>query len=134
MRIRRDVLDEVIDHARDSRPSECCGILLADTVAPDVVSRAMLAANVEKECPERAYALGHEAHLDAVKAEASGEAVIAGYYHSHPFGTPRPSSRDAADAVEGLKYVIVGFPEGRIDVTVWEWLEGVFSKEPLEVV
>lgn len=134
MRIRQDVLNAIEAHAQECHPHECCGILLCRGEVEDVVSSSLRAANTTTDDPAGRYALGHKAHLEAVKMEAAGEARIAGYYHSHPDGSLRPSQQDAEQAVDGLTYVIVGNHNGTIEAVAWRMADGGFVREPMESV
>lgn len=134
MKILRKVLESVADHARQAFPCECCGILLYTGDDLSTVSCVLPAENIEKENPERGYLLGHKAHLRAVEMEALGDASIAGYYHSHPGGTARPSSRDVEHAVNGVTYLIIGLEgDGRIEHAAWRLEGDDLISEPLEV-
>ncbi len=134
MKIRQDVLNAIQAHAQECHPHECCGILLCQDEAPDVVSSSLRAANTTTGDPSGRYALGRKAHLEAVKMEAGGKARIAGYYHSHPDGAPRPSRSDTEQAVNGTTYVIVGNHNGSIKAAAWRMTDGRLVEEPMESV
>jgi len=142
MKILKRVLDSAIAHARESRPRECCGILLATEGRGGAVDMLLRAENAEKGNPHRRFALGHRAHIRAVRMESLGTVRIAGYYHSHPQGPARPSAADAAASTSEADHLIIGLPEGEQEATVWRWRgeregEGEgdgFRPEPLEVI
>ena len=127
------MLKSVADHARQSALCECCGILLCAGDDLSTVSCVLRAENIEMEHPEQQYVLGHKAHLRAVEMEAYGDARIAGYYHSHPAGRARPSSRDVEQAIGGVIYLITGTADGKIEYTAWRLEEDELIREPLEV-
>jgi len=133
MRITRQALEVVLDHATRQWPRECCGILLARD-GSQVASAALEAANEEPQRPETRYILGHEAHLKAVEMEFAGEATIVGYYHSHPRGGPEPSARDRELAAEGASYLIAGRRDEEWEAAAWRFTGRGFEPEPLEVV
>lgn len=114
MRLTTAVRDDLMKHAREEAPRECCGILLAESDRPDLVTRVMRSANIEPDRPEHGYLLDHTAHLEAVELEIAGEATIAAYYHSHPAGRARPSRSDREQALEDTVYVIVGLADSRV--------------------
>ena len=132
MRIARDALDAVIDHANRCRPEECCGILL--TAGDGTVDCVLPALNEEGERPESSYRLGRAAHIEAVRRECTGAARIVGYYHSHPAGPSRPSQTDAARAVRDVTYVVVGLAEDPPVPSGWRWTGEEFAGEPLEIM
>lgn len=133
MRILRHALESVADHARQSAPCECCGILLCAGGDLSTVNCALRAENAEKEYPEQQYVLGHKVHLGAVEMEAYGDAHIAGYYHSHPGGRARPSSRDVEEAISGVAYLITGVGDGWIEHAAWRLEGDDLIPETLEV-
>ena len=74
VRILRHILESVADHARQSIPRECCGILMAQGDDLSTVSCALPAENAETDQPEQRYSLDHKTHLRAVEMEALGHA------------------------------------------------------------
>jgi len=133
MKISRQLLKSIVEHAQQSRPHECCGILMSTSGDSSVVDHVIPAENAEKGDPERGYVLGHKAHLKAVDMEALGEACIIGYYHSHPDGKPRASNRDLEQAVSEAIYLITGLGNGEIEHAAWRLEEDNLIPEPLEV-
>ena len=132
MKILRRVRKSIAAHARQSRPWECCGILLAEPSAPEVVTRAVYAENVANDARKR-YVLDPKAHIRAARMEREGVVRIAGYYHSHPDGGSRPTPRDIEQAVASICYLIVGLDNGRAEFGAWRFGGGLFTTEPLEV-
>jgi len=124
----------MIAHAQESYPGECCGIVLAGRDDPSFVSAIVRAENVEEGDQANGFVLGHEAHLAAVKMESTGEFSIAGYYHSHPDGTTRPSRRDTEQAVGETLYVILGVSDGRVAQAAWKLEGDEFAEVPMRVV
>ena len=134
MKILKRVLDSAIAHARESRPSECCGILLATEGHGGAVDMLLRAENAQKESPHRRFALGHRAHIRAVRMESLGTVRIAGYYHSHPGGPARPSEADAAASAGQTDHLIIGLPDDKHEAAAWRWQGDGFCAEPLEVI
>ena len=134
MKVLRHVIESVAEHARQSLPHECCGILLCAGEDLSAVNRVLRAENAEEACPGQAYSLGHKAHLRAVEMEAFGEACIAGYYHSHPNGRARPSRQDVERAISGVAYLITGINHECVEHTAWHLDGDGMVPETLEVV
>src|ERR1700693_5065913 len=113
MRMPRELYDEIVAHAHEDAPNECCGIIAARDGEAVTVYRATNAAasplRYEIDAPEL-YRL-HQALDDA-------ELDLGAIYHSHTRTEPYPSQTDIGLAFypESL-YVIVGVagpePEGR---------------------
>jgi [CysO sulfur-carrier protein]-S-L-cysteine hydrolase len=105
--IARPLLDEVVAHAREEAPNECCGVLLG---TGGRILRLVRARNARLS-PTR-YLIHPEDHFGAIRlARAEGLEVV-GFYHSHPRTAPEPSETDRDEAAyPGSRYLIV-FPGG----------------------
>jgi proteasome lid subunit RPN8/RPN11 len=123
IRIRQEVVDAVIAHARREAPNECCGLLLGGR---DAIDESYAARNV---CGSATRFLIHpEDHFDAIRrARASGRAVR-GAYHSHPRGPSRPSDTDVAHVNDPrLLHMIVSLQDDEPRVRLFEWTDGNFA-------
>jgi len=90
------IFDDMVEHARQELPNECCGLLLGRC---SVVTRLIRLRN------ELASPMAYSADpRDLFAAERSrrdtGEEVVA-IYHSHPTSEARPSRRDLAENYYG---------------------------------
>jgi proteasome lid subunit RPN8/RPN11 len=133
LKVLRQVLELIAEHARENFPHECCGILLVQGQDSSVVSSMLPAENAEEDQPEHKYLLDYKTHLKAVEMEALGEACIAGYYHSHPNGRARPSERDIKQAIACVTYLIVGLGDEQFEYGAWRLERNDLIPEPLEV-
>lgn len=109
VKIDRKAIDDMIAHAREAAPNECCGLLVGRRGAIDRVVRAR---NLH-DSPTR-YSIDPADHFGAIHAARSqGQAVI-GAYHSHPASSAAPSESDISEATGGSEflYVIVSLVEG----------------------
>jgi proteasome lid subunit RPN8/RPN11 len=95
VKIRRTVLDDVLAHARDEAPNECCGLLLGDS---DQVERARRARNL-RESPTR-FLIDPADHFAALREAREAGLRVVGAYHSHPRSPSVPSETDLAEAVD----------------------------------
>lgn len=89
MRIRKDLIDEIVAHSRDDLPNECCGLMGGRDGELTSVHRARNAA---------ATWLRYELHpSDQLRImnriEEDGE-ELAGIYHSHTKSEAYPSQTD----------------------------------------
>ena len=119
------VRDEVIAHAREMAPAECCGLLIGN--ATEIVG-AVRAANLAHN-PSR-FLIDPKDHIRARRdARARGLDVV-GFYHSHPHSDARPSPTDLAEAsYENHLYLIVGLTNDGADVRLYRFNSGAF-KDP----
>jgi proteasome lid subunit RPN8/RPN11 len=121
MRISRELLDEVLAHARDESPNECCGMVAArDGEAVKVYRASNVAPN-----PKLAYEIdGAEQYRIQMEIEDSG-LELGAIYHSHPRTEPYPSQTDINLAFyPDTVYVIVGLRGDSADVRAYSIRDG----------
>ena len=121
MRIAGALLDELIAHAREEAPNECCGLLAVDLDAQggaegtgssraERVHRAInMAASPLKFEVDGKQLLGL---IDAIEQAGSELGAI---YHSHTRTAPFPSQTDINFAANwpGVEWIIVGLAAGK---------------------
>jgi proteasome lid subunit RPN8/RPN11 len=107
VRISRADWDELVAHAREDAPNECCGYLRA---RDGVVEEVFRAVN---------------------KLDDDGFEVA--IYHSHPKSPAVPSQTDINLAhYPHWRYLIVSL-DGEPEVRVWRIADGKVEEEPLDV-
>jgi proteasome lid subunit RPN8/RPN11 len=129
MRIAKQLLDEMIDHARSEAPIECCGMVASRDGGAVRVYRATNAA----ASPLRYEIDGAEQYRIQMEIEDAG-LDLGDIYHSHTRTEPYPSQTDInlafyPDAV----YVIVGLGGDQPDVRAYEIREGRVHETELVV-
>jgi proteasome lid subunit RPN8/RPN11 len=94
MKISQELIDEMVAHAREDLPNECCGMVGGrDGEATRVVPVENAAAS-----PLR-YEMDPQGQYDALKSiEDAGEELVA-IYHSHTRSAAYPSQTDVNEAV-----------------------------------
>jgi proteasome lid subunit RPN8/RPN11 len=98
------VLNILRAEAALAHPSEACGLLFG---SPTQIERATTVRNVHP-APRGHFEIDPAALIAAHKAERAGGPAIAGYWHSHPHGSPEPSATDQANAAgDGKIWAIV---------------------------
>lgn len=129
MIVPRSVLDDVLAHAREEMPRECCGVLLGmDAVVHCSVRAANLADNV------RRFLMDPRDHLRAIRMARQQQLEVLGFYHSHPQARAYPSETDVTEsAYAQAVHLIVGFPTGRTEVGLFRLTSGAIVEEPLIV-
>jgi proteasome lid subunit RPN8/RPN11 len=105
MNIARELLAEIVEHARREAPNECCGIVgVAGGRAVSVHEMENLQAS-----PFRVEVDGLAVHrtLESIE-DAGGE--LGAIYHSHTRSEPYPSQTDItfAEGWPGVEWLIVG--------------------------
>jgi len=130
MRISRELLDDVIAHARADAPNECCGMIASRNGEAVAVHRARNRA----ASPLRYEIDGTEQYKIQSAIEDAG-LELGAIYHSHTRSVPEPSQTDINLAFypEAL-YVIVGLEHDEPDVRAWSIVDGQVSPASLEIV
>jgi [CysO sulfur-carrier protein]-S-L-cysteine hydrolase len=115
--ISRALLDELIAHAHDEAPNECCGVVAVDgaDAAEGAEARAtqvLRAVNVAAS-PLRFEVDGRELLTAMDQIERCG-GELGAIYHSHTRTAPYPSQTDINFAVNwpGVEWIIVGLAGG----------------------
>jgi [CysO sulfur-carrier protein]-S-L-cysteine hydrolase len=102
VKISQQLIDEMVAHAREDLPNECCGMIGGrDGEAASVVRVENAAAS-----PLR-YEMEPQAQYNALKQiEDAGEDLV-GIYHSHTRSAAYPSQTDVNEAVMWPEQVYV---------------------------
>jgi proteasome lid subunit RPN8/RPN11 len=104
MKISQSLIEEMVAHAREDLPNECCGMIGGRRGAARSVVRVKNAA----ASPLR-YEMDPQGQFDALKTiEGAGDELL-GIYHSHTRSAAYPSQTDVNQAVAWPEqiYVIV---------------------------
>jgi proteasome lid subunit RPN8/RPN11 len=129
VRIPRDLLDEIVAHARADAPNECCGMVAVQDGRAVKVYRADNAA----ASPVRYEIDGRDQYRIQMAIEEAGWDLGA-IYHSHTRSEPVPSETDInlafyPDAI----YLIAGVAGPQPDVRAFRIVEGAVSEVELSV-
>jgi [CysO sulfur-carrier protein]-S-L-cysteine hydrolase len=114
MDISQELLDEILAHAREEAPNECCGVIGVVPGTDRAPAQAMgvhRARNIH-ESPKRFEIDGK----DAVRAIGEFEDAgwdLGGIYHSHTHTEPYPSQTDVNFSADwpGVEWIIVGLAD-----------------------
>jgi proteasome lid subunit RPN8/RPN11 len=122
VRVRQDVIDAVVAHARREVPNECCGLLLGFT---DEIDESYPARNACESATR--FLIDPADQFAAIReARASGR-TVRGAYHSHPHGPAAPSRTDLAEMTDpSLLHMIVSLEHDEPCIGLFEWTDGNF--------
>lgn len=116
VQVSKAILQQMIDHALQDHPNECCGVLggkesRVETLYP---------MQNDKASPTRYW--GNPKDLfDAVKQMRACGEEMTGIYHSHPTSIAYPSETDIAEnGYPGLYYFIVSLMDDEPDVRCFQ--------------
>jgi proteasome lid subunit RPN8/RPN11 len=128
LKIAPTVIADMLAHAREEAPRECCGLLVG---TGDEISRGVRARNLESAATR--YLVDPQDHFRAIRLARSEGKDVVGAYHSHPAGAPAPSETDLAQAAGGsdFLYVIVSLVAG--EVRAYRCEDGAFVHLPFSV-
>ena len=102
MTVAPGVIADMLAHAREEAPRECCGLLIGTS---DAIERSVRARNLADRATR--YLIDPEDHFAAIHAARRNGREVVGAYHSHPSGPPVPSATDRAEANSGADFVYV---------------------------
>lgn len=126
---------EMIQHARNQHPFECCGILLGQQSDHQAtINRIIKATNIATGDQKQNYQIDWRTLFDTVRATRIESDRIIGFYHSHPDGSTQPSRLDMDSAWVDHSYIIISTHSGD-KYTMSSWRihheNDTFEREPL---
>ncbi len=130
--ISQSAYDQILEHARDAYPHECCGILVGSTMQGTKVMYVHRAENTNKERANDRYKIDPR-EFNMIDREARMQSLdILGFYHSHPDHPDKPSSTDREDGQPGYSYIIVSVNKGKdTSIKCWSFEE---ENEPFKEI
>ncbi len=136
MRITRQALQGVHEHAGEGYPEEVCGMLIA-ALGADLVTEARRARNIVVDRARDRYMVDPRDQLRVQReCDDTGKEIV-GYYHSHPDHPAQASVTDAEASWAGWVYLIVSCARGTVvdgNAFIAEQDHGPMRQVPLEVV
>ena len=114
MDIAAELLHQILAHAREEAPNECCGVV---AVSPASTGQSARAVRVHRARNTAASPLRFE--IDGLEVMALLDSIegdglqIGAIYHSHTRTAPYPSQTDINFAVNwpGVEWIIVGLAD-----------------------
>jgi proteasome lid subunit RPN8/RPN11 len=94
VRLPVPVRAEMIQHAHEEAPNECCGLLVGEG---SLIAECVRAKNLH-ERPTTRYLLDPAEHIATIRRLRGTDSSVIGCYHSHPCSPPAPSETDFAEA------------------------------------
>ena len=129
MKIRKDVIDDILAYAEKDAPIEACGYLMG---SGDFIARTLAITNAEAR--EDHFTFDPKEQFEAYNTAKELGVEIIGAYHSHPATPAQPSAEDIRLAFDpALLYVIASLMGGERTVRAFRIREGTVAEEPLIV-
>jgi proteasome lid subunit RPN8/RPN11 len=106
--IVQQVLDDVLAHAREAAPRECCGLLIGRGAH---ISNSVRARNLADG--DSRFQIDPRDHIDALRSARAAHLDVIGFYHSHPRSRAYPSETDVAESgYADAMHLIAGIGDG----------------------
>ena len=130
-RIEQRYIDEMIAHAREDAPNECCGILAGEDGR---VLQLYRAVNAEQS-PYRYSVDSRDLFRIHRECEARGWEFV-GIYHSNTFSEAYPSATDVRLGFwpEAVYFLVSLRDKENPDVRAYRIVDGQVSEEELEII
>jgi proteasome lid subunit RPN8/RPN11 len=108
MRIAPDLVAEIVGHAREDAPNECCGVVAVRSGTPAEAVSVHRAANAAAS-PLR-FEIEPRGVLELINRIEDQGLELGAIYHSHTRTAPYPSQTDVNFAASwpGVEWIIVG--------------------------
>jgi [CysO sulfur-carrier protein]-S-L-cysteine hydrolase len=131
VRIRRDILDQMLSHAASDPLHECCGLLAGRTGAITAIFPASNAA----ANPATSYEVASSDHFRIVREMRAANLEHLGIYHSHPRGEIAPSRRDIELAYypDAAYFILSPAAEAKLPFRAFSIRDGVVSELSIEI-
>jgi proteasome lid subunit RPN8/RPN11 len=133
LQIRRDLVDEMVSHARRDHPDEACGVI-AGPEGSDRPERFVPMTNAARSPTFYEFDSMEQIRLKREMDRNGEESVV--IYHSHTATEAYPSRTDINLASEpGAHYVLVSTRHPEDDeLRSYRIVDGQVTEEPVEVV
>lgn len=130
-RIRREVLDQILEEARRLPGIECCGLLAG---CDGIITSVFPAVNALNSTT--AYEIAPEELFRVMKEIRAAGLQIMGIYHSHPKGDNSPSSSDISRAYypDAAYFIISPIPGATQPVRAFSIREGRFAELKIQPI
>jgi len=129
VRISQAIYEELLMHAREDAPNECCGLIGGE----DGVAKSVYRARNAEASPLRYNLDPQDQFRIMTEMEERGEELSA-IYHSHTASPAYPSQTDInLAAYPDALYLIVSLAEGEKDLRGFRIEDGEVSEVELEI-
>src|SRR5262245_11926757 len=131
IQLRREHLDEIFAHARESDPAECCGLIggTQDDCATSIYRLRNIAST-----PQVSYEAAPEELFAAQRRMREVDEQLIAIYHSHPRAIdPQPSDTDVRQAYyPSATYLIIGLGSSKPVIRAFRISESELRWQPVE--
>lgn len=130
MKIPKEIIDAIFEHATTQAPVEACGYLAGKD---DRVLRYYRMTNIDQS--EEHFSFDPKEQFRVIKATRKEGIELIGVYHSHPVTPARPSKEDIHLAYDpSIIYMIVSLADNKKTVKSFKISGEEVTSEPLEII
>lgn len=130
LKIKRDIYEDMIAHAKEGLPLEVCGYL---GEKDGVVSKIRRMKNIDES--NEHFTFDPKEQFEAIKEFRSEDYKATVVYHSHPETPSRPSKEDIKLAYDpNVSYVIVSLADEDPVVRSFLIKDSVVNQEEIDVI
>ncbi|MFA4843000.1 MAG: M67 family metallopeptidase [Candidatus Omnitrophota bacterium] len=130
MKITKNIIIQLVNHAKKEVPIEACGYLGAKD---GVITAIYALTNVDKSSEHFSFAPKEQ--FAALRDAREKDLEICAVYHSHPVSPARPSEEDIAKAYDPeILYVIVSLAQGKEDIRAFRIKNKTVGQVDLEII
>jgi len=130
MKIKKDILNNIINHAKKLAPIEACGYLASKD---GIIGKHYELTNIDQS--EEHFSFDPKEQFDCVKEARGSGLEVSAVYHSHPATPARPSAEDIKLAFDpNINYVIVSLANDHEDVKSFRIVDAKVEVEKIEIV
>lgn len=113
MIISQTARDQMLNHAEDTYPLECCGFFLGDEDDERMVSKVLPVGNAKEGDQRRHFEISPKDYRKAERYAEEHNLDLLGVYHSHPDHPAEPSEHDRSVALPFFSYIIISVQAGK---------------------
>jgi proteasome lid subunit RPN8/RPN11 len=136
--ISRSVHEEILAHAKEAYPNECCGVLVGANYGGErKIFESHRATNVNTDRAHDRYIIDPREFNLIDKMARSQSMDVMGFYHSHPDHPDKPSETDREWGQTGYSYIIIAVKGGK-ETSMRSWMieddTAPFTEEKIKVL
>jgi len=130
VKIKKEIIAQLVNHAKKETPLEACGYLGAKD---SVITTLYALTNVDKSSEH--FSFDPKEQFQAVRDARAKSLEIRAVYHSHPASPSRPSEEDIKLAHDpAMIYVIVSLVEEKEEIKAFTIKNSEVNEIKLEIV
>lgn len=130
IRIKREIVDQLVAYSRELLPNEACGYLAGN----NRIATTLYELTNTDHSPEH-FTLDPMEQFKAIKSARNAGLEIIAMFHSHPETLARPSLEDIRLAYDPMiSYVIVSLQDSNADIKSFRIRDGVVEHEDIIIL